>query len=90
MGLSTQQVTVGTAAVQLFKPSNNPRFILLHNAEKSSNEFIWFGGSGAVTTSTGAHLDDSETYQLTLHAGSELWAITDSGTKSLHVLSQES
>lgn len=89
MGLQTQQVTVGTAAVQIFGPRNNPTHVLLHNAEKSSNEFIWFGGSGAVTTSTGAHLDDSETYQLILWAGSELWAITDAGTKSLHVLSQE-
>jgi hypothetical protein len=89
MALSTQQVTVGTTAVQLFKPSNNPRFLILHNAEKSSNEFIWFGGSPAVTTSTGIHLDNAATYQMTLHAGNELWAITNSGTKSLHVMSQE-
>ncbi len=89
MGLNTKQVTVGTAAVQILGPRNNPTHVLLHNAEKSSNEFIWFGGSSAVTTSTGAHLDDSETYQLTLWAGSELWAITNSGTKNLHVLWQD-
>ena len=89
MSLQTKQVTVGTAAVQIFGPRNNPTHVLLHNAEKSSNEFIWFGGSSAVTTSTGLHLDDSDSYQLTLWAGSELWAITNSGTKSLHVLSQD-
>lgn len=87
--LETKQVTITTTAVQIFGPTNNPRHILLHNGEKSSNEFIWFGGSAAVTTSTGAHLDNAETYKLTLWAGNELWAITNSGTKTLHVLSQD-
>jgi hypothetical protein len=89
MALQTKQVTVGTAAVQIFGTDNNPRHVILHNAEKSSNEFIWFGGSSAVTTSTGAHLDNAETYQLILWGTSELWAITDSGTKPLHVMWQD-
>jgi hypothetical protein len=87
--LETKQVTVGTAAVQIFGTTNNPRHVLLHNANKSSNNFIWFGGGAAVTTSTGAHLDNAETYQLILWPGSELWAITDDGTKSLHVMWQD-
>lgn len=87
--LETKQVQVGTTAVQIHSVRNNPTRILLHNAEKSSNEFIWFGGNSAVTTSTGLHLDNASTYQLTLWAGSELWAITNSGTKELHVLSQD-
>jgi hypothetical protein len=89
MALETKQVTVGTAAVQIFGTTNNPRHVLLHNANKSSNEYIWFGGGSAVTTSTGAHLDNAGTYQLILWAGSELWAITDSGTKPLHVMWQD-
>ena len=89
MSLETQQVTVGTASVLLFGPTNNPRHVLLHNAQKNSNAYIWFGGSSAVTTSTGLHIDNADTYQLILWAGSELWAITDSGTKSLHVLWQD-
>jgi hypothetical protein len=89
MALQTKQVTVGTAAVQIFGTDNNPRHVILHNAEKSSNEFIWFGGGSAVTTSTGAHLDNAGTYQLILWGTSELWAITDSGTKPLHVLWQD-
>jgi hypothetical protein len=87
--LETKQVTVGTAAIQVLGTQDNPVQVILHNAQKSSNEFIWFGGSSAVTTSTGAHLDDSETYQLVLKPGNELWAITNSGTKALHVLFQE-
>ena len=89
MGLETKQVAVGTTAVQIFGPTNNPRHVLLHNGEKSGNNFIWFGGSSAVTTSTGAHLDNSDTYQLILWPGSSLWAITNSGTKDLHVLWQD-
>ena len=88
MALNTKQVTVGTAAIQVLSSNSNPMHVLLHNAEKSSNEFIWFGGSADVTTTTGAHLDDSETYQVTLFAGSQLWAITDAGTKNLHVMWQ--
>jgi hypothetical protein len=87
--LETKQVTVGTAAIQILGTQDNPVQVILHNANKSSNEFIWFGGSSAVTTSTGAHLDNSETYQLVLKPGNELWAITNSGTKALHVLYQE-
>jgi hypothetical protein len=88
MALNTKQVTVGTAAVNILSPVDNPIHVLLHNAEKASNEFIWFGGNADVTTSTGAHLDDSETYQLILFPGNSLWAITNSGTKNLHVMWQ--
>jgi hypothetical protein len=89
MPLQTKQVTVGTAAVQVLAPSNNPIHVILHNGDKSSNEYIWFGGSGAVTTSTGAHLDNAGTYQLVVRPGNSIWAITDAGTKTLHVLWQD-
>lgn len=87
--LNTKQVSIGTAAVEIFGKHSGPIQVILHNAVKSSNEYIWFGGSSAVTTSAGAHLDNAGTYQLVLQPGNELWAITDAGTKSLHVLWQE-
>ena len=86
--LNTQQVAVGTAAVQIIGTNQNPVQVILHNGVKSSNEYIWFGGSSAVTTLTGAHLDDADTYQLVIQPGNELWAITDAGTKTLHVIWQ--
>jgi len=88
MALQTQQVTVGTAAVQVLEQNMNRIQVLLHNGEKASNEYIWFGGAATVTTSTGAHIDDADTYQLIIQPGNELWAVTDSGTKTLHVLWQ--
>ena len=86
--LETKQVTVGTASVQVLGEHQGPVQVILHNGEKSSNEYIWFGGGAAVTTSTGAHIDDAATYQLVIQPGNELWAITDAGTKTLHVLWQ--
>jgi hypothetical protein len=87
--LESQQLTVGTAAVRVMNMRLNPVDLVLHNGEKSSNEYIWFGGSDEVTTSTGAHIDNADTYKLILKPGNELWAITDAGTKTLHVIAQE-
>ena len=84
MSLQTAQFTVGTAAVEIISPKTNPTEIILHNAQKQSNQYIWFGGSDQVTTSTGIHLDNADDYQLTLQPGNSLWAISDSN-HSLHV-----
>lgn len=89
MSLNTQQFTIGTAVTQIFSPSAKPRQIILHNANKSSNTFIWFGGNADVTTSTGAHLDDADDYQLVLQPGNALYAISDGSSRALHVLWQE-
>jgi len=88
MALQTKQVAVNTTAVKILEANSRPQQVILHNAEKSSNTFIWFGGNSSVTTSTGAHLDNASTYELTLFPGNELWAIVDSGPRSLHVLWQ--
>jgi len=84
MTFQTAQFTVGTAAVQIISPKNNPTQVLLHNAEKQTTHYIYLGGSSAVTTSTGIHLDPSDNYQIILQPGNSLWAISDSN-KELHV-----
>jgi hypothetical protein len=88
MSLRTKQLTIGTTAVSVLGPQPNQVRLVLHNAEKSSNEFIWIGGSDAVTTSTGYHMDPMETIEITLDTGNQVWAVTDAGTKPLHVLWQ--
>jgi hypothetical protein len=87
MPLQTAQYTVGTAAIKVLSSQSNPTQVILHNANKSSNNYIWFGGSSAVTTSTGIHLDNGEDYQFVLQPGNELWAISDSD-KELNVMWQ--
>jgi hypothetical protein len=88
MPLQTAQYAVGTAAVEIMSPKTNPVQMILHNANKQSNRFIWFGGSADVTTSTGAHIDNSDTYQLVLQPGNSLWAISDGSDRDLHVITQ--
>jgi hypothetical protein len=87
MPLQTAQYSVGTAAVEIMSPKTNPTQVLLHNAEKSGNNYIFFGGSSAVTTSTGIHIDPSDNYQIILQPGNSLWAIA-SATRDLHVMWQ--
>jgi hypothetical protein len=84
MTFQTAQFTVGTAAVQIIAPQTNPTQIILHNAQKQANNYIWFGGSSAVTTSNGIHLDNADDYQMVLQPGNSLWAISDAN-HSLHV-----
>jgi hypothetical protein len=66
---------------------SNPTQVILHNANKQSNNYIWFGGLSAVTTSTGIHLDNADDYQFVLQPGNELWAISNSD-KELNVMWQ--
>ena len=88
MPLNTQQYSIGTATVLVVAPNSNPTHVILHNANKSSNTFIWFGGSAEVTTSTGAHIDNADTYQLVLQPGNSLYAISDGSDRALHVITQ--
>jgi hypothetical protein len=85
--LQTAQYTVGTAAIKILSAQSNPTQVILHNANKSSNNYIWFGGSSDVTTSTGIHLDNGEDYEFVLQQGNELWAISNSD-KELNVMWQ--
>ena len=84
MTFQTAQFTVGTAAVQIIAPQTNPTQIILHNAQKQANNYIWFGGSSAVTTSNGIHLDNADDYQMVLQPGNSLWAIAEKN-QPLHV-----
>ena len=84
MTFQTAQFTVGTAAVQIISPQNNPTQVLLHNAEKQTTHYIYLGGSSSVTTETGIHMDGSDNYQMVLQPGSSLWAIAASNY-DLHV-----
>ena len=84
MTFQTAQYTVGTAAVQIISPQNNPTQVLLHNAEKQTTHYIYLGGSSSVTTETGIHMDGSDNYQMVLQPGNSLWAIA-ANNYDLHV-----
>ena len=87
MALQTAQVDVNTTAVKLLSAVGGPVQIILHNATKGGNNYIFFGGSSAVTTSTGIHLDPGDDYQIVLQPGNELWAIA-ADAQEVHVMWQ--
>jgi hypothetical protein len=43
-------------------------------------------GASSVTSSTGLHLENGDTLNLTIPEGCDLWAVANSGTHTLAVL----
>lgn len=76
---------VGTSAIMVVPADDNPQQVVLHNHEHANNHEIFLGPAG-VTTATGLHLIHSETLQLNVAAGDELYAIADGNNRELHVL----
>jgi len=85
MPIQTAQYSVGTAAVLVVPRDDNPQTVLLHNHEHNNNHLI-FAGSSTVTTTTGIHIPATETLQVTVPAGDELYACADGASRVLHVL----
>jgi len=71
-----RQVTLGTAATEIVGHDNMPHEVILHNMTKSSNSYIFYGGS-AVSTTNAPHIDPGETIQFTLGPEDRLFAVSD-------------
>jgi hypothetical protein len=76
VSIYTDNVTLGTAAVKIVPSFSQPQNVVLHNMTKSSNEYIFVGGS-AVATDNSIHIDPGENLYLTLPPGDDLWAVSD-------------
>jgi len=76
MALVNRNVTCSdTTAQRIVGADNMPHRAVLHNATKSSNEYIWVGGSSAVAgTAAGMHIDPGQTIYVDLAPNDELWA----------------
>lgn len=88
MIISTR-VTVGTAAVQLVEPHNNPQDVKFVN---TGTEVVRIGGDSSVSTEAYglARLPDSPNttrniWEFELGAGEEVWALTASGSAVINV-----
>jgi hypothetical protein len=77
-------VTVGTTATLLIAADNQHRICYLHSGTGS----IYIGGSD-VTSSTGIHLQNGTTMEITLPFGETLYGITASSTHTMRVLTQD-
>ncbi len=78
-------VTLGTAATEIVPSRSRPQYVMLHNMTKSSNEYIYVGGS-AVTTANSIHIDPGDNLNFTLPPGDSLYALSDPGGLDVGIL----
>jgi hypothetical protein len=88
MTISTNLVTLGTAAQQVVGPSTEPQFVTMHNMTKSSNEYIFYGNA-TVGTGNAPHIDPGDTLQLRLLPGEALYAVSEPSGLDLGVFIQK-
>jgi len=76
MALVSRKVTCSNVTPQRIVGADNmPHRAILHNATKSSNEYIWIGGSSATAgTASGLHIDPGQTIYVDFAPNDELWA----------------
>lgn len=80
MAITTSAVTVTTTSQSIVSVDNVQRDVLLH-----AKHAIYVGNSG-VTSSNGYLLDNGDEIRLSLTEGEDLWAVSGSGSGTLHVL----
>lgn len=73
--ISRNVLCSNTVAKRIVGADNMPHRAVLHNATKSSNEYIWVsGGSATAGTASGMHIDPGQTIYIDLAPNDELWA----------------
>jgi hypothetical protein len=81
----SSQHAVGTAAIQIASPDDNPQLVIIHDHDHTSGDDVFIGGPD-VTISNGLHLPKTETIQVMIDAGDSLYAVADGGSVEVHVL----
>ena len=76
MSVYHDRVTLGTAAVEIVPAFHNAQYVMLHNMTKSSNQYIFVGGS-AVTTTNSIHIDPGDNLDFQLPPGDSLYALSN-------------
>jgi len=78
--------TLGTAVpVQIVAPSTLPQEVHLHNATKSSNQYVFIGDAN-VSSANGLHIDPAGSITLQLMPNDGLWAVSDPAGLVVQVL----
>ena len=82
---TAQFILSNTTRQKIVSASTMPQFVKLHNATKSSNEYV-FIGNDALTLANGYHMDSTETIELLLTPNDDLYAMSDPNGLQVHVL----
>jgi hypothetical protein len=82
--MKTSATTVTTAATLLIAADNKDRICYLHSGTGS----VYVGGSD-VTSSTGIHLPNSTTMQITVPFNETIYGITSTSTQTMRVLTPD-
>lgn len=85
MPYTSTQFAVGTTRVKIVAPQASNQLVVLHDHDHNSNNEVFIGGS-TVTITTGLHIPKTETIQLELVAGDDLWAVASGNSVALHVM----
>ena len=89
MTLATAQFELDNLTpTKIVSASVNPQFVTLHNLTKSSNEYIYYGGSNVSTTNS-PHIDPGDTLKLQLLPLEELYAVSDPADLIVGVMTQK-
>ena len=59
--------------------------VVVHNHDHGGNDDVYIGGASLSTALNGLHVPDTDTVEVVLYPGDELFAIADSGTPEVHV-----
>jgi len=89
MAVRSRTFTLSISEAQrIVEPDEMPHDIVLHNATKSSNEYILMAGGSAhaVGTANSMHIDPGQTVNMTLQVGDELWATSSPSGLVVQVL----
>lgn len=82
--MKSAAVTVTTSPTLLIAADNQNRVCVLHSATGS----IYIGGAD-VTSSTGIHLSNGTTIEITMPINQTLYGITNSSTHTIRVLTPD-
>jgi hypothetical protein len=85
MPITNSQVSVGTTRIKVVVAQAGNQQVIVHDHDHSGNNDVFIGNS-TVTTTTGLHVPKTETIQLDIPAGDDLWAIASGNSVALHVI----
>ena len=85
MPYTSTQVSVGTTKVKIVAPQASRQHVIIHDHDHNSAVDVFIGGSD-VTISNGLHIPKTETIELDIMPGDDLWAVADDDSVELHIL----